>query len=489
MTSRTKTAAALLALALGAAGACNRSTASGSETNWFGYCDSNQDCSAGHCICGICTEECDGDGSCPGGEADSCRASGSAAFSRVCDGAKPVPRGVCLHGCGGGRACGAGFECNDGACVPRARTGLDADASPGSTSQALSLTTFTMPFADGAMQFGACFPYAFAVDGAGEATCRVLVHRIDNSGCRCDEPGLRPPSEDTLGILMKWAHDYEFCGFDGVPPCEDNCFCELVQQSGAGLASCQRAGGPEPATPGWCYVDPGAGVGDPALVEQCDQGSRRLLRMVGDMPAGRLYLGCVKVEEVTPHAPPSPADIGAPCTPEDEFSPTFPFFSQGEVTIDSGSPSCASGVCVVANFRGRTSCPYGQPAGEVKGPDGAFPVDPTLTSDERCYLPGTSHDPANAVTVPVDPQFVGRPPADTVYCSCRCDGPAGSGPFCECPDGFACTHLIDERGASSDSRFAGSYCLKTGVGMSLQSTQVLCDRKQRAPRPVGCDEP
>jgi hypothetical protein len=479
-------AIALLALALGAVGACNQSTTSGSETNWFGHCGSDADCSVGHCVCDVCTVECGGDSSCPGGEVDRCLPSGSPAFARVCGDMTPAPRGVCVHGCGPEKACPSGYECEGGACVPEtpapALDGGFADAAP----TALSMTTFTRPFGDGyVLKFGECFPYSFPVASTGQAACRILTHSND-ADCRCDQPGLRMPSPSTLGKLMDYAHAYEFCGVEGAPACELDCFCELTQQSGAGLTACQHGADASSLAPGWCYLDADAGVGDASLVEQCSAASRRMLRMVGNVPDARLYLGCTQVEPaISRPVASSMGELGAPCTPQDEFSPTFPFFNQDELTIDSGSPGCASSVCLVANFRGRTSCPYGQPATETD----PSTVDPTLGTEERCYLPGASHDPANEITVPVDPQFVGRPPKDSVYCSCRCDGPADSGPFCTCPGGFACTHLVDERGAGSDTRFAGSYCIKSNTSMALQSTQVVCDRAQRAPRPNGCDDP
>src|SRR3954451_308565 len=110
MISRVKTVAALIALALGAVGACSKSTRAGSETNWFGHCKSDADCSVGHCVCDVCTEECDADNHCPGGEVDSCRKNGSSAFTRVCRGTTPASCGLCLYGCGRGKACAGGFD-------------------------------------------------------------------------------------------------------------------------------------------------------------------------------------------------------------------------------------------------------------------------------------------------------------------------------------------------------------------------------------------
>ena len=91
-------------------------------------------------------------------------------------------------------------------------------------------------------------------------------------------------------------------------------------------------------------------------------------------------------------------------------------------------------------FRGRTNCPDGQ----------ADPARPT------CFTTGDNPVP---VTVPVKPQL----PDTSVYCSCRCDGPAGAGPYCACPDGFECTHLVDTYGTDGGREVAGSYCTKTGT--------------------------
>ncbi len=43
-------------------------------------------------------------------------------------------------------------------------------------------------------------------------------------------------------------------------------------------------------------------------------------------------------------------------------------------------------------------------------------------------------------------------------CSCRCDGPDGTGPFCSCTEGFSCQHVIDDIGLGN-VHLAGSYCM------------------------------
>lgn len=145
-----------------------------------------------------------------------------------------------------------------------------------------------------------------------------------------------------------------------------------------------------------------------------------------------------------------PLDIGAPCIPEPESNPDFSAFSGTDVNIDSKFSGCTTALCLAYYFRGRVTCPYGQPAD---------PTDPSLadTSHQICFTPD-----GLPVTVPVEPQLSHRRPSDAVYCSCHCDGPAGTGPFCACPEGFECTKVIPDLGFPG-SELAGSYCVKAGT--------------------------
>jgi hypothetical protein len=45
-------------------------------------------------------------------------------------------------------------------------------------------------------------------------------------------------------------------------------------------------------------------------------------------------------------------------------------------------------------------------------------------------------------------------------CTCRCDGPEGTGPLCDCGSGFECKELIKDFGLSN-SNLVGSYCVPT----------------------------
>jgi len=43
-------------------------------------------------------------------------------------------------------------------------------------------------------------------------------------------------------------------------------------------------------------------------------------------------------------------------------------------------------------------------------------------------------------------------------CSCRCDGEAGTGPFCACSEGFVCREEVRALGLSPPA-LTGSYCV------------------------------
>lgn len=178
--------------------------------------------------------------------------------------------------------------------------------------------------------------------------------------------------------------------------------------------------------------------------------------------------------------------VGDPCIPEDEYRQNFNGFASSEVNIESKSFQCETRVCIVNHFQGRVSCPYGQKAADVEG--GAAPLPPD--DPRRCRIPGTpgtttsSIDGSNidAITVPVDPQLVERNADNTVYCSCRCDGPDPNARYCECPSGYECTELVRELGLPGRAQLAGSYCVKAGTVYNprgpLNSQTCTADREQ-----------
>jgi hypothetical protein len=183
--------------------------------------------------------------------------------------------------------------------------------------------------------------------------------------------------------------------------------------------------------------------------------------------------------------------VGDPCVPEDEYSATFSGFGEAEANIESRSFQCESRVCIANHFRGRVTCPYGQtPDYLAANASNAANAEGTAAPG-LCYVPGSN---ATAVSVPVDAQLLERRAEDTVYCSCRCDGPDKAANYCSCPAGFSCTPLVPDLGFHQ-AQLVGSYCLKNGTqysgvakGGSCTAADGNCpsdgvDQTTRNPRP------
>jgi hypothetical protein len=132
---------------------------------------------------------------------------------------------------------------------------------------------------------------------------------------------------------------------------------------------------------------------------------------------------------------PDAIGLGDVCVPADEAWPTFSGFSSGEVNIATEDAQCASRLCLVNHFQGRVTCPDGNLDGG------------------ECYTPL-----GERVNVAVQPALPESPAEESVICSCRCDGPRGQGPFCDCPSGMACEPLVSGSGPEF-AGFAGSYCV------------------------------
>jgi hypothetical protein len=156
--------------------------------------------------------------------------------------------------------------------------------------------------------------------------------------------------------------------------------------------------------------------------------------------------------------------LGGPCVPPDELDEHFPGYEINEVSIDTGSNGCESGICLVNHMQGRVSCPYGQTAEQA-------------LNAPACFVPETSQP----VRVAVSPQRMGRHAGVVSTCSCRCAGP-GAGPFCECPSGMECAPLIEANEMLGNSDWAGSYCVAAGTTYNPSIETPLC---QNAPNDCG----
>lgn len=308
---------------------------------------------------------------------------------------------------------------------------------------------------DGVSLAARCLPRELPTTD-GRATC-TLVEATSGPDCNCNAPGRAAAPAGAASMALQRLELSGSCGGPSDTACSDLCLCEIVQESGAALQSCQNSldtGGFD----GWCYVDPPQGLGNPELTKNCPATDRQLVRLAPANAPRTVVIGCYGQRDAgqQPSANAKPAALGEPCVPQEEYRTAFSGFSATEVNVETRSPSCTSGICLAHNFEGRVSCPYGQH-------DGSVPP---------CLTP--AGDP---VTVPVRPQIVDRPPEDAVVCSCRCDGPEGEGPFCGCPSGMECVELIKDIGVGRKD-VAGSYCIRAGTHVedpTVLASQPRCD--------------
>jgi len=166
----------------------------------------------------------------------------------------------------------------------------------------------------------------------------------------------------------------------------------------------------------------------------------------------------------------TPGGVGDPCVPEDEYSPTFAGFAETEVNVESRSSQCETRLCITDHFRGRVSCPYGQTSDYVVAQAANANTFDGTAEPGLCYIPRSK---AQAVSVAVAPQLLQRRAEDTVYCSCRCDGPDKAARYCTCPSGYSCSPLVPDLGLGH-VQLVGSYCLKDGISHQPGTTGASC---------------
>jgi hypothetical protein len=185
--------------------------------------------------------------------------------------------------------------------------------------------------------------------------------------------------------------------------------------------------------------------------------------------------------------------VGDPCTPEQEYDPTFNGFDEAEVNVESKSFQCQTRLCLVNHFQGRVSCPYGQDAqgNPPKDPSGKLFNDSHGNPIAACGVPGSTPDGTGKQSEPISgnandpktlatvkPECTDRTADKAVYCSCRCanvNGRTDDGAnYCKCPDGFQCTQLVTPIGPT-DTGLTGAYCIKSGTAYDPTNACTPCD--------------
>lgn len=181
-----------------------------------------------------------------------------------------------------------------------------------------------------------------------------------------------------------------------------------------------------------------------------------------------------------PNFDPSTGVTGNACVLAIEDDPKFYGFLDIETTHDQPvgiNPACPGEICVVHEFQGRASCPYGQTTEALSL---------SSTDPRRCRTPSGA-----PVEDWIAPQLVDRPASRYSICSCRCSlgGEAGDNSnYCTCPTGMVCRALIPNL-LPVDAAWVGAYCVwedenpPSATTCSIDSTDpaTLCGASRRNP--------
>jgi len=171
-----------LALACVLGAACNGQSEGGdggSETHWLGRCSSSDQCAAGFCLCGVCTNSCIALDGCDGTLI--CASNQSPAYGKLCADVPMPPLGICLWPCDGD-SCPEGNHCEGDACVP------DPPPPPpqlcsGQDTSTCDLANAQAVCAKGICMIAACGPEYGHCDNLHQNGCETLIKSdIDNCG-------------------------------------------------------------------------------------------------------------------------------------------------------------------------------------------------------------------------------------------------------------------------------------------------------------------
>ncbi|HEY5372561.1 MAG TPA: hypothetical protein VIK01_02700, partial [Polyangiaceae bacterium] len=136
---------------------------------------------------------------------------------------------------------------------------------------------------------GKCLPRPIETNDQGQVLCKVI--EAQKSGCNCGLAGRAGVTDASLiTAVQTQLKATGNCGGDGQDPCTTWCQCEILQESGGDLSTCQ-ANDTNLKTPGYCYIDkkaetvnPAAAASIQAALAKCPSNQQQLLHFVDADP-------------------------------------------------------------------------------------------------------------------------------------------------------------------------------------------------------------
>jgi hypothetical protein len=129
----------------------------------------------------------------------------------------------------------------------------------------------------------------------GRVPCVIVEATLGTCSCDVAIGRVAPNAAFAKSVQSELRQDGTCDGASG-PRCSELCIREVVQLEGDDLAICQNDAGAT-GPPGFCYVDPAAGLGDPSVVADCSADSQRKLRVLSESDAGaaRRFIACIPI--------------------------------------------------------------------------------------------------------------------------------------------------------------------------------------------------
>ena len=157
---------------------------------------------------------------------------------------------------------------------------------------------------------GTCLPSPLTVRANGMVPCTIAEAlppgSLNGQQCEsfCASKGRPLASAAMIADVTAAMQNSRICDTAGGVPCSTMCLCQLPEEAGNDLSTCQNdPDGPTTTAlpPGYCYVDPSNGAGSNAdLVAKCPDSQHRILRFVGNgnngiavpLAGAYLFLSC-----------------------------------------------------------------------------------------------------------------------------------------------------------------------------------------------------
>jgi hypothetical protein len=155
-----------------------------------------------------------------------------------------------------------------------------------------------------------CLPRELTPDPVTERLPCAVVEASRRDPCECSGPGYSAEEipDATRDAVLTQLESSGACSTRPGPndlSCDAFCLCRIAQTL---EPEAKRACENDPVevlasdVSGYCYIDPARGVGNEALVKECPETQRRMLRFVGSVPAPKssVFMACAGTSRLNP---------------------------------------------------------------------------------------------------------------------------------------------------------------------------------------------